>query len=259
MSELENTLGRPFSSRESLRDLRKFRNVKWIDDTPVMLSSPEINNAAWVNRGVTQMRRRSWPSLQERCSICNDMFFPFARHMKNPVDIWTQGGVPERADPLNRLEEYLDTIKESPAQVRRNNMPLSQPLFPLNAVYETSTHISKISCSARLGCPTCKLLIEALINYDRREPLAWQTWDCEACIHETKTWTGLREDDSPDPTTICHLRFREGLDFMVTDGKHDYSIAWGKKLLGTRGAKTIHLHTGLGEWAYHNPLQLWVR
>ena len=247
MSDLADQLVGPFNPAESLRDPRKFRTIEWTDDTPAMLQTPELHDASWDNRGVAQMRRRSWPSLQERCPVCNDMVFPFARYMKNPVDIWVQSGPPEEANPFEGLQTYLGTAQERSVRARSDKPGSLQALFPLDAEYRTSAHRSRIIYSSRLGCHTCKIILEALINYDREESVSWRKWDREARIFESRSRKSELEDLSPDPTTICHLHFREGQPFLVTDGKHDFSMAWGKKLLGTKGPKKIYLHTGFGE------------
>src|SRR5271156_5342846 len=53
--------------------------VIWDDDTPAMLRTPAVAASFEHSRALAQMRRRSWPSIQERCPVCNDLF-PIAYH-----------------------------------------------------------------------------------------------------------------------------------------------------------------------------------
>jgi hypothetical protein len=48
--------------------------VIWDDDTPAMLRTPAAAASFEHSRALAQMRRRSWPSIQERCLVCNDLF-----------------------------------------------------------------------------------------------------------------------------------------------------------------------------------------
>lgn len=103
---------------------------------------------------MAQMRRRSWPSLQERCEVCNDLNAPAGTYDKDKfVD--------------------LEKIKE-PNLLQRPKEFWGCPL-------------KKVVDAAASGCHTCCILIKARIMVDSdlkrdecerrdRECIAWPIW-----------------------------------------------------------------------------------
>jgi hypothetical protein len=154
MSQGLGSFDGPFCPAERLRNPRQFGNIKWNDDTPAMLRTPQLSAALEFNRGMAQMRRRSWPSLQERCEVCNDL--------NAPADIYDKGKLME----LEKIKQKPNLLQKSQFWVR-----------PLKKVVE----------AAASGCHTCCFLIKARIMIDGdlkrdqrerrdRECIAWPIW-----------------------------------------------------------------------------------
>ena len=198
---------------------RRFKSIEWVDDTAFMLRTPEAEEVAWAMRAKDQMRRRCWPSTQERCGVCNDMFFPLVQHMRKEAE---------------RMTSYFSSSPQSRTKIWQQNVSRASMRC------ELWTAIHQLSDAARDGCHTCRLMIEALVNSQRGEPLAWHEWNRRTCIQEVK-----REEFNEEllnPTTNCQLYFCEGWYFTINvvgrkpDGSPIYT-----------DALDTHLHTGGGK------------
>jgi hypothetical protein len=122
--------------------------IEWKDDASISVT---VDEGFFQSRSQSVLRRRSWPSILERCDICFDLFQPL---------YW---------------ESYGDTKPRSNLPPDFDERVMARRPFNESRKMIVTRQISIFDMNRRFGegCPTCRILVESLLEFHKQNEGLW--------------------------------------------------------------------------------------
>jgi hypothetical protein len=179
-------------------------------------SGSQDENDFLRSRTQAVMRRRSWPSIFERCDVCNDLFMPL--YWKTYQDLKPRLDVPPG------LDERVMTLK---------------PFDESRKMIITRQISLRDMCDRFFnGCPTCELIVQTMFSFHKQNPgLVYTNLELPFNIHFSEDPPLLMDliDDKNKSKRRLRLHQVEGMCFQM----ERICLKWIGRILNVRNSTHI--------------------